>query len=266
MTTEQTRRFMADNRICVVVPTYNNGGTVRSVVERVLRLTPQVVVVVDGSTDDTRQQLAGMGVEMVDYAVNRGKGHALFAGFRRAISLGYEYAVTLDSDGQHYPEDIPLLTEALRQWPGALIVGSRSFDDPNMPGGNSFANRFSNFWFTVQTGLRLPDTQTGFRLYPLRRLKGVRFITSRYEAELELLVFAAWGGVPVRPVGVRVYYPPRAERVSHFRPVADFLRITVLNTVLTALAFCYGWPVTGLRKLKQLWKQKGKSVYDGETL
>ena len=111
-----------------------------------------------------------------------------------------------------------------------------------MPGGNTFANRFSNFWFTIQTGIRLPDTQTGFRLYPLKRLSGTRFVTSRYEAELELLVFAAWAGVELVSVPVRVFYPSQEERVTHFRPVADFARISVLNTVLCFLAVVYGWP------------------------
>ena len=241
--------FIRDNRICVVVPTYNNGSTVADVVRRIQQLTDQVIVVIDGSTDDTRQQLESLQVETVDYAQNQGKGHALLEGFKRAIQMGYEYAVTIDSDGQHYPEDIPLLCEASEQWPDALVVGARRFDDPNMPGGNTFANRFSNFWFTLQTGIRLTDTQTGFRLYPLRHLKGMRFITSRYEAELELLVYAAWGGVKVVEVPVRVYYPPQEERVSHFRPVADFMRITMLNAVLTTVAFVYGWPRKLLRSV-----------------
>lgn len=120
-----------------------------------------------------------------------------------------------------------------------------------MPGGNTFANKFSNFWFTVQTFKRLPDTQTGYRLYPLHKLSGTRLITSRYEAELELLVFAAWRGVELVSVPVRVYYPPEGERVTHFRPTADFARISVLNTVLCFLAVVYGWPRMLFQRLKR---------------
>ena len=184
--------------VCVVVPTYNNGTTIAGVLQRVLQLTDRVIVVVDGCTDDTRTQLtqfSSTNLQVVDYEQNRGKGHALVAGFRRALELGYDYAITLDSDGQHFPEDIPLFVAALEQHPGALIVGSRNLDQKNMSGGSLFANKFSNFWFTVQTGLSLSDTQTGFRLYPLHRLSGLRWITSRYEAELELLVFSAWSAV-----------------------------------------------------------------------
>lgn len=244
--------IMKSQKICVVVPTYNNDKTIVDVLQRVLAITGQVIVVVDGCTDRTRELLcrfAGTSLEVVDYEQNRGKGHALVMGFCRAFELGYDYAVTIDSDGQHFPEDIPLFVSALQQHPGALIVGARSMEHEHMPGGNVFANKFSNFWFTVQTWRSLPDTQTGYRLYPLRKLSGMRWITSRYEAELELLVFAAWNNVELFSMPVRVYYPPQGERVTHFRPMADFGRISILNTVLCFLAVVYGWPRMLLHKL-----------------
>ena len=246
---------MEKRRICVVVPTYNNGGTIATVLRRIAAIAPHIIVVVDGSTDDTREQLSRLSdisLTVVDDRRNRGKGHALVAGFRKAREEGFDYALTIDSDGQHFPEDIPLFVEAIERCPNALVVGARNLQEENMPGGNTFANKFSNFWFTVQTGIRLPDTQTGFRLYPLHWLSGLRFITSRYEAELELLVLAAWRGVELESVPVRVYYPPEGERVTHFRPVADFARISVLNTLLCGLAVVYGWPRILLRKLRRL--------------
>lgn len=247
-----TNDSMKRQNICVVVPTYNNGGTIADVLRRILLITDRVILVIDGSTDDTRQQLRQMGdtpIDIVDCHLNQGKGYALVAGFRRALELGYDYAITIDSDGQHFPEDIPLFVEASQQMPDALIVGSRNLEQENMSGGSLFANKFSNFWFTVQTWRSLPDTQTGFRLYPLHKLSGFRWITSRYEAELELLVFAAWHGVRLVSLPIRVYYPPKEERVSHFRPAADFARISVLNTVLCFLAVVYGWPRMLLHQL-----------------
>lgn len=247
-----TNESMKHQNICVVVPTYNNGGTIVDVLQRILLVTDQVILVIDGCTDNTREQLRLLGdtpIDIVDYEQNRGKGHAIVAGFRRAIELGYDYAITLDSDGQHFPEDIPLFVTALEQHPDALIVGSRNLEQENMSGGSLFANKFSNFWFTVQTWLPLPDTQTGFRLYPLHQLSGTRWITSRYEAELELLVFSAWKGVEIVALPIRVYYPPQSERVTHFRPLPDFGRISVLNTVLCFVAVFYGWPRMLLRKL-----------------
>jgi 1-acyl-sn-glycerol-3-phosphate acyltransferase len=130
-----------------------------------------------------------------------------------------------------------------QEHPEALIIGNRNIEHENMPKQNTFANKFSNFWFTVQTGIRLPDTQTGMRIYPVRHLHGLRLLTSRYESELELLVYAAWANEQIIPVPIRVYYPPEGERVSHFRPIIDFARISVLNTVLCVLAVAYGLPL-----------------------
>ena len=125
-----------------------------------------------------------------------------------------------------------------------LVVGSRPQMGAN--GGSSFANRFSNFWFRLYTGVNLPDTQTGYRLYPLQDLPSLKILSSRYEAELALLVFSAWKGLKLRPVAVRVAYPE--DRVSHFRPGLDFMRISALNTVLLLVSLFYGRPRMFLRK------------------
>ena len=227
-----------------MIPTYNNEGTITSVVQATLQECRDVIVVNDGSTDGTRDILHGMeGITLVEYAENRGKGYALKCGFRRALQMGFAYAITLDGDGQHYPDDIALFLKANQQHPGALILGSRQMDGIERSLGSRFANEFSNFWFYVQTGRRLADTQTGYRLYPLKKLHGLELLTSRYEAELELLVQASWHGVEIVPINIKVYYPPLAERVSHFRPIRDFARISVLNTVLCFLAVVYGLPL-----------------------
>lgn len=230
--------------ICVVIPTYNNGGTILRVVKDCLCFCSDIIVVNDGSTDETRQLLQALdGIVVVDYSKNRGKGYALKTGFRKAMELGFSYAITLDSDGQHYPKDIVSFLRSNRKYPGSLIVGERKLEGAERSRGSKFANQFSNFWFFVQTGKWLKDTQTGFRLYPLKKLSGLRFLTSRYEAELELLVFASWHGTDIVSVPIDVYYPPRDERVSHFRPLADFARISVLNTILCLLALVYGLPL-----------------------
>ncbi len=231
--------------ICAVIPTYNNGKTIADVIRRTYNYLKDIIVVVDGCTDDTEEQLAKLGLPsvVVRQNTNKGKGAALKKGFQKAIELGFDYALTIDSDGQHYPEDIPAMLKALSLHPGALIVGSRNLQAENMPGKNQFANKFSNFWFRLQTHVALPDTQTGMRIYPIRRLRGLSLLTSRYEAELELLVLAAWHNIPLVPVPIRVYYPPKEERVSHFRPARDFTRISLLNTVLCVGAIVYGYPM-----------------------
>lgn len=244
--------IMKKYRIGVVIATYDNAGTIANVVRRVEAITRDIIVVDDGCTDNTLALLQQLDVppHIVTYKPNRGKGHALVQGFKKAMQLGWDYVITLDSDGQHFPEDLPQLVAAWTQHKDALIVGERGTGHLNMPRGNTMANKFSNFWFTVQTGIQLNYTQTGFRLYPLKRLRWLGITTSRYEAELEMLVFAAWHGIEIVPVKVRVYYPPQGERVTHFRPWADFGRISLLNVALCFGAVVYGWPMRLYRKIK----------------
>ena len=245
--------FCDEERICVIVPTYNNERTIADVLQRIQVYTYNIIVVNDGSTPETLAAVRSLSEipEIVDYTPNRGKGYALMQGFRRALELGYKYAITIDSDGQHFPEDIPLLLECFQRHKGALIVGSRNLTADNMPSKNTFANKFSNFWFHLQTGIDLEDTQSGYRLYPLRNMSGLALLTSRYEAELELLVFSAWRGTDLIPIKINVFYPKGEERVTHFRPFWDFFRISVLNTVLCVVALVYGWPSCLIRKARR---------------
>lgn len=250
---DKQQQTLHDRGICVVIPTYNNGGTITRVVRETLLECRDVIVVNDGSTDNTSSQLHQVeGITLIEYATNRGKGYALREGFKRALEMGFSYAITLDGDGQHYPSDICHFLTANQKHPGTLIIGSRRLEGVERSEGSKFANKFSNFWFWVQTERKLPDTQTGYRLYPLKKLRGLSLLTSRYEAELELLVFASWHGTELVPIDINVYYPPREERVSHFRPGVDFARISVLNTVLCFLAVVYGLPLRLFRLLSNI--------------
>lgn len=242
----QQKQLLKDRGICVIIPTYNNAGTIADVVTRALEQCDDVIVVCDGCTDTTLEILGSLETrpDIVRLEKNSGKGAALKAGFRYALEAGFAYAITLDGDGQHYPEDIPVLLKANQKHPGALIVGERKdLESADRSKGSRFANSFSNFWFAVQTGRYFKDTQTGYRLYPLKKLRGLSLLTSRYEAELELMVFASWHGVKLVSEPVNVYYPPREERVSHFRPGKDFARISALNAILCVLALTYGLPL-----------------------
>ncbi|MBQ0044874.1 MAG: glycosyltransferase family 2 protein [Bacteroidales bacterium] len=250
-------------RICVVMPTYRNAGTVADVVRRTLEQLRElsgsrVIVVNDGSPDSTDEVLEGLPVTVVKHRENKGKGAALKTGFEKALEMGYDHVITIDSDGQHFPEDIPVFLDAIRSHPDSIITGSRNLLAENMPGKNTFANKFSNFWFRLQTLRNVPDTQTGFRAYPLKGLPNLGLLTSRYEAELELLVLSAWKGTPVHPVQIRVYYPPEGERISSFHPFWDFFRISVLNTVLCLLALVYGYPRMALTWLFRLFRRAGR--------
>ena len=223
-------------RICAIIPTYNNAATILQVVEHVRAYCPDIIVDNDGSTDNTQQLLEELSrdVTVVTFAKNRGKGSALVAGFRKAKELAFTHAITIDADGQHFADDIPAFVKALEEQQRGIVVGARTLTETNMPRETTFANRF---------------TQSGFRLYTLEDLCGLSLITSRYEAELELLVYAAWAGKRIVSIPVKVYYPPEEERVSHFRPVYDFTRISILNTFLCLAAIVYGYPRMMFRKL-----------------
>lgn len=243
------QQFLA-HKACVLIPTYNNAGSLKAVIEDVCRFTQEIIVVNDGSTDETLSIAASFPqVKLVSYEKNRGKGWALRQGFERARQEGYHYAISIDADGQHFAKDLPTLLDSITAHPKAIIIGARNLDQENVPGKSSFGNRFSNFWFWLYTGIKAPDTQSGYRLYPVKAMEQMKFFTVKYEFEVEVLVRSAWKDIDVRFVPIAVYYPPAAERVSHFRPLKDFTRISILNTILFFIAFFYIKPRNFFRSL-----------------
>ncbi|PZX48705.1 DUF2062 domain-containing protein [Algoriphagus chordae] len=242
---------LMENRVCIIIPTYNNEATLREVISEVLTICPDLLVVNDGSTDSTESILASFpDLDYISYPNNRGKGYALRKGFEHLFNLGYDYAVTLDSDGQHEPENISDLMEQIQlQETETVLMGSRNMAQDGIPKKSSFGNNFSNFWFWVDTGIKLSDTQTGFRAYPLAAIAKKRWFTKKFEFEIEVIVRLAWAGIPIKEVPVAVNYPE--DRVSHFRPFTDFSRISVLNIVLLILALGYYAP-------KRLFFTKGE--------
>lgn len=231
------------HKMAVLIPTYNNIGTLAGVIDGVLQFTKNIIVVNDGSTDRTEallnQYLSKNEIHLVSYPANQGKGWALRQGFIRALQLGYDYVISIDSDGQHFPEDLIAFIRHLEDKGPALIIGARNMNQSSVPGKSSFGNKFSNFWFWVETGIKAPDTQSGYRLYPVRMMEGTKYFTKKFEFEIEVIVRAAWKGIPIESVPVKVYYAPKNERVTHFRPFRDFTRISILNTVLVLITLLY---------------------------
>lgn len=229
--------------VCVVIPTYNNASTLKKVITDTLQYCAHVIVVNDGSTDDTAKLLNECKlIKVLTFKQNRGKGVALREGLRKAIIMGFRYAITIDSDGQHFADDLHLFIETIEKSPDSVIVGARNIQADGMPAKNTFANKFSNFWFKLETGISLPDTQSGFRLYPLDKIRDMKFFSSRYEFEVEILVRLAWKHIQVLSIPIKVYYPNEEERVSHFRPLYDFTRISILNTFLVLITLLWIWP------------------------
>ncbi len=249
--------------ICAIIPTYNNAATLEQVVRETQQFVKEVIVVNDGSTDDTPAILNNIkDISILSWSKNRGKGYALRRGFQYAWEKGYRYALTLDSDGQHDPGDIPLFLEKLTPGEATLIIGARNMDHEGVPGRSNFGRKFSNFWFWVETGIHHPDTQSGFRLYPLAPIHAKHWITRRFEFEIEVIVRLAWQGVKITHVPVSVHYEKEENRISHFRPFIDFTRISILNTFLVFIALFYIKP----RNLFRLYSRKSLKEHLNEQI
>jgi uncharacterized protein (DUF2062 family) len=213
----------------VVAPSFNNAGTLAGVVARIRALDLPLIVVNDGSTDATAEVLSGIaaadgGVRVVTHPRNRGKAAALMTGFAAAIDAGHTHAVTIDTDGQLDPEQIPSLLSIARRIPHGLVIGQRDENTEGYPSKNRLGRRVSNLFVWMQSGVRVADSQCGFRVYPLDFLREVRCHSGRYGFETEVITRAGWAGRPVIGAPVRCHYFPSGKAVSHFRPFIDSFR------------------------------------------
>lgn len=236
-------------KCCVLIPTYNNASKLAAVLDDVLAYTSNVILVNDGSSDNTLKILKAYNeLIVVSYQKNKGKGIAMLIGLAKAEELGYDYAISIDSDGQHLAKDLPTFLKKIEEKPGAMLVGARNMTTEGIPGGSSFGHKFSNFWFKLETGINLPDTQSGYRLYPVKEINSRRFYTSRYEFEIESLVRLSWAGIEIDWLPIDVLYPE--DRITHFRKFWDFFRISLLNTVFVLIALLWIKPRDLFRSIK----------------
>jgi len=212
-------------KFSVIIPVYNHGHAVAAVIEKALPLNLPVFVVDDGSTDATRKNIAPLsGIHRLHHDENRGKGAALLTGFAEASKIA-DWAITIDADGQHHPEDALKLINAIPAGQRPIMVGMRTgMAGEHVPWTSRFGRQFSNFWVFVSGGPRLRDSQSGFRIYPLPEAMTLGVIARRYQFEVEILVRAKWKGIPVIEAPVNVDYAAAGERISHFRPFVDFMR------------------------------------------
>jgi glycosyltransferase involved in cell wall biosynthesis len=221
--------------LAVLIPAYDCAATIADVVAGARRHVERVVVVDDGSADRTAERAAAAGAEVLRQPRNTGKGAALRAGMEWLAARGVDRVLTMDGDGQHLPDQIPALLEASARDPHGLIIGARQVDPGQVTPIRLFGNRFANRWVEIACGLALPDTQSGFRIYPMPETLALGAAAGHFAFETEILIRAARGGIAIDSVPVRAYYPPPDERVSHFRPFVDTVRIiaVVLRLILS---------------------------------
>lgn len=251
--TQQQLYSDSGEKFCVIIPTYNNASKIEDVIKGVLKQTKNIIVVNDGSTDNTKIIIEKFKeIVIVSYSKNKGKGYAIKHGFKKALELGFNSAITIDSDGQHLASDMPEFISAYNKNKNAIIIGARTTINGSVPRKNSFANKFSNFWFLIISGIRMPDTQSGFRLYPINKMQNIKYVSSRYEFEIEVMAKASWRGIPIISIPISVIYPPENERITHFRPFIDFFRISLLNSWLVFLGLAVYRPLNITKKLFRL--------------
>ena len=219
-----------DHRIVVVAPTYNNADTLRSIVDRILEQWPKLIIVNDGSSDETKIVLAELSAShsedaliIVHHTENMGKAKALLTGFARARVLDYTHAVTIDTDGQLDPEQIPEMIERSEAAPQAVVIGTRDDQAKDYPPRSRLGRRLTGLAIWLETGRRVEDNQCGFRVYPLELFDAVSCRMGRFSFETEIVTRALWAGYDVVSVPVRCRYFTGKDRVSHYRIVRDNL-------------------------------------------
>lgn len=202
-----------------LIPAWNEATRIGPIVEATLTHLP-VLVVDDGSHDDTSVVAKAAGAAVVCHPQNQGKGVALMTGFEWALEREYEAIVTLDADGQHDPADIPKFLAAYEAGAGELIIGQRNFSQMPFPRG--YTNPFGSWLLSLALGTRIYDNQSGFRLHSRRFLETLDLTTTGFELEVEVIVQAVCQGIPIGWVNIRTIYS--IDKVSYFHPLKDSAR------------------------------------------
>ena len=216
------------DNFAIVIPAYNEQATIRDIVSRALQQSENVIVVDDGSADNTITELDGLAITLIKHQTNKGKAASLWNGFQAALQLGVDCIITLDGDGQHAPEDIPLILSKANEFPGDIIIGARLADKSAIPAKRYYANKIANFWIAWAAGYPIHDSQSGFRLYPAALFKGLNISTKHgFVFESEILIKAAQKKIYSHPVKIPAVYRENA-RPSHFRGVHDITLITLM--------------------------------------
>jgi len=221
----QAAPIRSQERFCVIVPGYNEGKCIGEVVRGIREHCPDVVVVDDGSTDNTAAEAEAVGAHVLKHETNRGKGIALESGFRYAVEQGYAFVVTMDADGQHDPADVSALVEEYARSGKPVIIGSRMDRAENMPLVRRLTNRFMSWLLSREMKQHVPDTQSGFRLYRADVLGMLATESRGYAAESECLLRLAANGIEIGSVPIRVIYGNEESSINPFKDTCRFFRM-----------------------------------------
>ena len=208
-----------------VIPAFNESRSIRAVVEGVCAAVAHVIVVDDGSTDDTAAQARAAGADVLVHETNRGKGHAVRTGLARALDGAFTHVLLLDADMQHLPEEAGALLAEADASGAEIVLGERRFDPSRMPASRYHANRIGSRVLSWFVGVPVQDTQCGFRVFRVDALRPLKLSASGYEIETEMLVKVRRRGGRVASVPITAVY---GNQRSKLRPVPDTTRTCFL--------------------------------------
>ena len=233
---------LKNSDIWCVIPTFNNLNTVKTVALDCRKYLTHILVVDDGSTQGSIQELfKDTDINVLIHTRNRGKGQAIRTALDYILKAGGKFMLTIDADGQHYPKDIEKFIATLETDQTSIIIGSRNFKQSSIPGKSQFGRSFSNFWVRLETGAAVEDSQSGFRCYPAEYISKIKTSGNYYDFETEILTRGLWAGLKIKEIAVEVFYPRENLRVSSFRPVLDNLRISLMHIRLLGRRL-FPWP------------------------
>jgi glycosyltransferase involved in cell wall biosynthesis len=227
--TDELKGILAETG--VVIPSYNADPHLAEVVQDTTQFVPleHIIIVDDGSLDNTLAVARGTGAVVVEHAINQGKGAALKTGLLKAHDMGLTFAVTIDADGQHKPEEIPRFLECQLATNADIVVGNRMVETKNMPGDRVFANKLTSWFVSARSGVTIPDSQNGYRLIRTETFKklATRLKAVKYEAESEFLIKAGRAGARIESVPIETIYATEVSSVNPYVDTARFFRMAI---------------------------------------
>jgi glycosyltransferase involved in cell wall biosynthesis len=240
-------------RFCTIIPVYNNARTIADMVQRCRGVKgSDLLVIADGSTDNSDIKARNAGAKVIKLPKNMGKGWAIRHGLEQARISGHTHAIVLDADGQHFPEDIPKFIDAARKAPNRIWVGVRDMHPDDVPKSSLRGRAISNFWATLNGWQRCRDTQCGFRTYPIEKTLALGCRENGFQFEMEVLVRASWRGLRLGHIKIDVHYPQKELRISHFDKKRDNLKFTWLSFTMF-LGMLVRIPLLAIRGISRLF-------------
>ncbi len=214
-------------KVCIVIPTYNEAKAIANLIGKIREQEIEVVVIDDGSQDNTSEIASDNGAIVLRNENNQGKGASLIKGFRYALNSGFDAVITMDGDGQHLPEEIPCFIRLAKYSNSGILIGNRMFKRKSMPSARVITNKFMSRLISLVTGQNIPDTQCGFRLIKKEVLEKINLKTSKYETESEIIIKASRLGFKIESVPIKTIYSGEKSQINPFIDTLRFIKFMI---------------------------------------